>query len=255
MGKLIYRVVTLLFCLALFGWYIQKEDLCYGTLLYLGETRAENADFLTASKLYEIAISIHPNEPRGYYFLGKSLECIKASDKALEVLNNGLSVAPEDYYLLILRGEILYHIGNYDKSIEDLTAAIIADPSQEEAYAYRGLSKVGLHDYDGAYKDYTTAIRINPMDPGPYNNRGLINLLFNKRYKDAMSDFDKAFKLRKEPMFIYNRGYAYFFLRNNMQAKKDYDTAKALDPHFSREYYPKQIARIIWQSINDQKSM
>ena len=90
-----------------------------------------------------------------------------------------------------------------------------------ETYFFRGNAKYELGLYHEAISDYDKAIRLKPDYAFAYNNRGLAkeNL---KQYAAAISDYDKAIRLKPDFAHAYlYRGLAKYRLGRTWEAKQD----------------------------------
>lgn len=80
--------------------------------------------------------------------------------------------------------------GQYAAAIKSFSDSIGVNPQNAIAYAYRGICYSNLRKYDEALADLNTAVTLGPCDL-IYRSRGE-GLLILGRYRDAVSDFDRA---------------------------------------------------------------
>jgi len=128
-----------------------------------------------------------------------------------------------------MRGVWHYTHHEYERSIQDFNKAISIFPSYSSAYYNRGLSLVAMQNFTSALKDYDRAIELNQNFVSAYNARGVLMLDVIKDYPRALDDFNKAVSL--DPVnakAYYNRGLAYFRMRNVDEACKNWFRVKAL---------------------------
>jgi len=119
----------------------------------------------------------------------------KKSNNALEELTKKITIEPSATNYLT-RGFIYYVMKNYPKALEDLTKAISIKPNAINYYL-RGLIYEAMEDYPNALEDFTRSIAIEEHSDFIYIQRGNV-FLKQKKNKDALKDFNKAFELDKE---------------------------------------------------------
>lgn len=117
---------------------------------------------------------------------------------------------------------------DYTGCINDQDIALSINPKYAEAYYARGLSKQMLKYKDGAFDDFIKAIEIKKNYPDAYNNIGSI-LLERKKPSEAIIYFNKA--IENDPLHakaFYNKGAAYYYLKNKDEACKMWKHAQEL---------------------------
>lgn len=72
-------------------------------------------------------------------------------------LNRGLSLDPQNAYLLYNRGTLYAQCQEYQKAIEDYSRAIVIDPNMAEAYYNRGICAIYCKQTEAAVKDLSKA--------------------------------------------------------------------------------------------------
>ncbi len=98
------------------------------------------------------------------------------------------------------------------------------------AEVYRDSGKV-----DFALENYTKAIAFNADDSNLYFNRA--NIYYSKKdYKNAISDYDLAIKIKPESKTLSNRGWCYAEIGANDLAFKDFQQSIDIDPTFIDAY-------------------
>ena len=131
----------------------------------------------------------------------------------------------------------------------------MTDISKSSAYNNCGLSNFENENYDQAIKDFTSAMKksgeTSNLFPGRntgqmvgahYNNRGLA-YYYNGENVNAMSDFEQAVLLdSRDPNCRYNRGNVYLNLNQFAQAHLDFDSAIKIQPTNPKFYHAKGLA-------------
>ncbi len=163
-------------------------------------------------------------------------------DKALEYLNEAISLDSNYDDAYINRG-IAWHVtGNYDRAISDYNKAIELNPGYALAYYNRGYAWHVTGNYDRAMSDFNKAIELNPGYVDAYNNRGYAWHVTGN-YDRAMSDFNKAIELNPRYAQAYNnRGITWADKGNYDRAILDYSKAIELNPRYAQAYYNRAIA-------------
>lgn len=105
---------------------------------------------------YEMSISQLDLVDRGAAYFAKH-----DYNRALEVLNQAIRIAPDYAPALKTRGGVYLNMRDYGRAINDYNKAIFLEPKYAEHYYNRGASYLGLGDYDQAIADYSEAIRLN----------------------------------------------------------------------------------------------
>ena len=110
-------------------------------------------------------------------------------------------------------------------------------PQVAVAYNNRGGTFMIDKRYDEALHDYNTAIALRPDYYDAYNNRGIL-LSDMQRKSEALSDYNKAIQFGpKQAEFYSNRGLLLMEMNNNKQALADLNKAIDLKSNFSQAYY------------------
>jgi tetratricopeptide (TPR) repeat protein len=76
---------------------------------------------------YEQRLAASPGEPRGHRFLAASYLRAHAYDRALEIVEAGLSFAPDDAVLVELRGEAKAGVGDTEGALADWRRSLALD--------------------------------------------------------------------------------------------------------------------------------
>jgi tetratricopeptide (TPR) repeat protein len=77
---------------------------------------------------YEKRLAASSGEPRAYRFLAVAYNFAHAYDKALEVIEAGLDLAPDDAALMELRGDAKAGLGDPDGALADWRTAVEREP-------------------------------------------------------------------------------------------------------------------------------
>ena len=156
-----------------------------------------------------------------------------------------------------------YERGDYFEAITDFDEAIRLDPKFAGAYRWRGNAKYELRQHDDAISDYDKAIRLNRKDAHAYYKRACAKMIYlpwsrddviedcnkviqlipksaaaynlrgvakeyNRKYFEALQDFDKAIRLSPDSLYYANRGRVKRHLGDESAAQKDFGIALKL---------------------------
>jgi len=128
------------------------------------------------------------------------------------------------------KGAKLIDKEKYDEAIQVLNESISLNPDNYLAFFWRGRSYESVEEYDRAISDFIEAIRLEPSDKDSYYCRGRSYLL-NEEYEKAISDFNEYITCNHTNANAFNlRGNAYFYLDDYSSAIKDYNRAIKLEP-------------------------
>jgi tetratricopeptide (TPR) repeat protein len=109
-----------------------------------------------ASKEYEEAIKLQPNDARFYFAYGHALAEWKKNDQALAKLKQGARVSDEPGTLAGIAIE-MKNLRDFGGCVSTLDKAI-GTKDVPELRVYRGTCKLGAHDLPGALADFQAAV-------------------------------------------------------------------------------------------------
>jgi tetratricopeptide (TPR) repeat protein len=170
---------------------LEERDDC---AIYVNLSSLEK-DFKHYDKHIEIIdklLKIYPKNHDSYVSLytdkANSLVELKRNIDALNVINEGISIYPNNYRLYDCRAEINLLLGNYNDGIDDYTKAIILLKPKDKydinelahLYESRAYAKCLILDKDSAIKDINQALKISPK---------VVNL---SRFMEMLSILDEA---------------------------------------------------------------
>ena len=112
-----------------------------------------------------------------------------------------------------------------------------------ETYLKWGNAKYNMGLYQEAISDFDKAIRLKRGYAEAYNNRGFAKDSLGQHFP-AISDFDRAIQLKPDFADAYNnRGNAKANLNQHFAAVSDYDTVIRLRPDYAGGYYNRGIRK------------
>ena len=114
------------------------------------------------------AISVAPDDPRGYYAKSVYLRMSHRANEAFQVADAGLTTNPNSAQLYQARSAAEVALGRFDQAISDAEQAIRLSPRDPQVglrYVIIGDAEVGLGRLDAAIEEYQKAIDVG------YRNR------------------------------------------------------------------------------------
>ncbi len=135
------------------------------------------------------AIKLNSKNAYFYFVRGKLFfSKIENNNRALEDMDNSISIHPNFAEAFILRAEIYFNLKNYEKSIADSTKAITLRPQNADGFSMRGRAYTKMERYDLAVADFTSALKFAPKNPDLYFYRASA---YNKLGKKREAKMDK----------------------------------------------------------------
>lgn len=123
---------------------------------------------------------------------------------------------------------------DYTGAIEDLSQAIRLNPGNRLHYHVRAAAYNLLEDHEKAIQDYSSMIKLDPKDFEAYELRAG-RLLIAERNKEAAKDFTFLIKNKGSDDIAYRywqRGRAYFGMREFRKALSDFNTTLKMKPEY-----------------------
>ncbi|MCZ8117128.1 MAG: tetratricopeptide repeat-containing serine protease family protein, partial [Microcystis sp. LE18-22.4A] len=210
---------------------LQRQSVVYRFLgdfsTSAGREREARENYEQALTVINQAISLVPNNPNHYNEKYAVLDKLKRYDEGLAAITQAINLAPRAAWYGN-RGLVYHNQQKYDLALAEYNQAIELNPNYAMAYYNRGILYQDLQKYELALSDYSKAIDINPNDAKAYVNRGFI--YYNQqKYDLALSDYSKAIDINPNDAKAYNnRGLLYYDLQKYQLALADAEKASEL---------------------------
>lgn len=159
----------------------------------LGTAQRRLGKISASFKSYESALKSNPMSTAVYANLG-SLHNQKGSrTKALDYLNKGLQIDPENAEMYLTRAKVYENLNKKDLAEKDLKQIMTFAP--DNIFARTGLANLKKRngDLDGALNDYNKLLSEKP-ESLLYNGRADVYLKL-KKSKEALADVNKAISI------------------------------------------------------------
>lgn len=127
--------------------------------------------------------------------------------------------------LLINRGAANASQGRYQDALNDLNEGLSLDPNNKNGYFNRSLVYFTTGQYAKAVEDYSTYLKYDPYNANVWYERGMLRRSLNNG-KEAIEDLSRAIQLNPNLGLAYReRARAHLLLGNKAAAEQDYQRA------------------------------
>ncbi len=174
-----------------------------------------------AIEMYTMAIKLNKAEKEALVNRGNVYFNEKKYELAIEDYNKCLAIDSLNKLAIENRGAANAAIGNYDLALPDMDRSLRLNPNSVNGYANRAMVHQLLNNHQAAITDFYHHMKITPDENGDiWNAIGVSHLNLGENTK-AIESFDKAVKLKENPVFLNNRALASLNSGNNQQAQAD----------------------------------
>ena len=189
-------------------------------------------DHEAAIKDYTRALEIKPNDVWSYNNRGLVYSRIGDFEKAIADFNKALDIAPKHLSSIRNRAALYLRNGDYRTAYKELKKARKYGLASRDFYAMRAQLWSDQKMHNLAIRDYSIALNLEIEDKnllfGIYNNRGH-NYYKEGRYKESISDYDKALKIESSLVTYQNRGLSYNKIGEYQKALDDFNYVLSKD--------------------------
>lgn len=208
----------------------------------------ENGDTLTkadlstrASQHLERSLSLNPDNPELYLYLGKSYQDLKRFPEALDAfLNYEQALLKQDHEwtekdadFWVSKGQAQAEIGDsasLEGAILSLSKAIELDSTKTTAYSYLGSALFEQEKHAEAIPFFQKRAEADPDNANAHLNLALSYLKLEK-YRDAVEPLERVVELKPDKASAHDLlARVYFNLDRFAQAKDSYVAELKLDP-------------------------
>lgn len=132
-----------------------------------------------------------------YTGLAKTKIRLSKDDEALNLLNDAIQVAPDDYQMYNLRAGLNIQKLNFQDALGDLNKSIALQGKNPDAFYLRGSVNQKMGQFSSAISDYNQAVLLQPNYVQAIAGRASCQLSTGK-YNEAVRDYQKALELNPQ---------------------------------------------------------
>ncbi|XP_078324094.1 uncharacterized protein LOC111124594 isoform X6 [Crassostrea virginica] len=203
-------------------------------LLYFSQKDYTNAlyDFKMAAKL----------DPQNYRILHTLGLCYHKMDRLKEAVGVFTSCLERNPFFLdgiIARGNVYMDYGSQRGVIyarRDYERALMQNPLHLPSRVNLAYTLQVSGKFMHAWRQFTAAIAINPRYKPALEGRAVVNLQMSNTFA-AFQDICESIKVSATAELLTNRGVINQFMKDRVNAMKDYQNAIRLDPTYSLAYF------------------
>lgn len=115
----------------------------------------------------------NPDEPRNWFYLGRTYVALGENQKAIEVLEKYLGISgwdDERYEATLLIGQCLFMDGQIDEAIEIYNNAVLEKETYPDAYIQKGMAYLKKEEWEKAFYNFKTALTQKTPEGSTYYN-------------------------------------------------------------------------------------
>lgn len=163
------------------------------------ECKLYHEAILDAQKVIDLNAEDKSNIAYANYILAVANANLNIYDKALQYINNGIEILPNDAEGYKIRASIYAHQERPQDAINDLYKAASLVKLNAEDYNELAYSHYKLGKFDIALSNVTESLKRNPNFAEALDTRGCIYMeLGEQYYVSALEDFNQAIKLNPQ---------------------------------------------------------
>jgi adenylate cyclase len=200
----------------------------------------------------EEAIALDPEYATAYTYLagahmmdvllGLSKSPKESLDKAIELAQKAISLAPKDSHHYAFIGYLYTLKRDYDKAIAEGEKAVALDPGGADAHAWLGSSLNFADNPKEAIPLFEKAIRLNPFGPTWYFlNFGHSYRLIGQ-YQEAITQYKRALRVAPNNIMAHlSLAATYSLSGRGEEARAEAEEVLRLNPKFSLESFARTL--------------
>ncbi|WP_448529419.1 tetratricopeptide repeat protein [Raineya sp.] len=203
-----------------------KDSLQASLYVHLAETYKELGKKKEASRAYQKAIDLKPNDADIYFLRANFWAMQEEWKEALEDVKKTLALNPRFWKAYKLKAEILFKQGKDQASTEAWQMYFSKQPDKKKItaqdYSLYAYSLAQLKQYPKAVEAISKAINLDKDNPEWYFERATYYIL-QKNLSKALQDTEQAIALDGEDLsYFRQRAFLYYQLKRYEEALCDY---------------------------------
>lgn len=203
-----------------------KDSLQASLYVYLAESYKELGKKKDASRAYQKALELKPDDADIYFLRANFWSMQEAWREALEDIKKTLALNPRFWKAYKLKAEILFKQGKDQASTEAWQVYFSKQPDKKKIsaqdYSLYAYSLAQLKQYAKAIEAISKAISLDKDNPEWYFERATYYTL-QKNLSKALQDTEKAIELDGEDLsYFRQRAFLYYELKKYEESLSDY---------------------------------
>jgi tetratricopeptide (TPR) repeat protein len=180
-----------------------------------------------------------PDSAAAHILVGEALDGLDKTSEAIAEFEKAAKVSPREPNVHFGLGFLYWKSHEYEKAKLAFETELRHDPDNAEALAYLGDTEMELGNREQATSLLTRAVALKSDVRIAHIDLGVL-LLQDKRYKEAVSEFQKAIKLDPtQPDAHYRLAHAYQDLGQSVEAEKEFRLVQQLHAERDARLTPK----------------
>jgi len=185
------------------------------------------------------AVNLEPQNALYRFSQGEIAFMNDSVSMALESFNKALEFKPDFPDALLKLGELQFIMFEFSQSNGTFDKLLEQEPINATAWYYKGRNYIGMKDTTRAIEAYKKSVSLDNDNYNSYIQLG--NLYYSKggakNLDLAIDYFTNAIRVKElSAEAFYARGLAYYDMRANEKAVRDFERVMALDPDDYRPY-------------------
>lgn len=215
------------------------DDLQLKVLINRGLLYFERKDYVNALYDFKLAAKIDPNDHRILHTLGLCYHKMNKLQEAVDVFT--CCMDNNQFFLdgIIARGNVYMDFGNRDGikfAKRDYERVLRQEPTNLSARVNLANTLQVLGKFMQAWNQFTIAISIRPTFKPALEGRSIVNLQMSNTFA-AFQDINTAIKVSPTAELLTNRGVINQFMKDPVNAMRDYQQALKIDNTYSLAYF------------------
>jgi len=188
---------------------LQKDPANPRAYMSLGRYFLEASDYERAKEMLEKAVQLAPKSSSAYLLRGHLKSLLNRTSEALEDFNKAVELAPRAAYNWYYRAELYARLGQFDKALPNYRVALSLKPRFTDAYFRMAIAYLQTGENARAMELCRKILEIDRYDARAYKCVGRI-LLEQKNYTEAALVYKKALAFLPESHELWlDLGIAY----------------------------------------------
>ncbi|GGO47446.1 hypothetical protein GCM10012286_40760 [Streptomyces lasiicapitis] len=185
---------------------------------------------------YDAALALDSHLVRALAGRGCTRYLIDEDDAALVDLNRADELAPDDEFVLRIRGSLHRFRGAYDEAVRDLTCAAELNPTRAARWTDLGAARLGLDQHAQALAALDRALRLDADNLWALVNRAVVHV-DRGDHASADADLGRAVEMAAgAALLFWHRGNVLHTAGREENSLAHYDRAIALADDYTMAY-------------------